>query len=1012
MAATRLRSVRQKLLLIVLMANFFTLLVASSALLYHDLIENRTKKVAELTALAGVLGQGSATALEFDDPKVAYENLLQLRANPNIVSAAIYTSKAVLFASYAREGYRNSIPALADPESFHFDGGELSVFKRVPIVGDIYGTVFLKERYDLSKWLRDYLILFGAVLLASLALGMLISSRLQRWISVPIEAISTVARQVMEQRNYHLRATKSTEDEIGQLADAFNGMLQTLEHEIRERNSAEQAVRTLNAELEKRVAERTAELQVVNQTLINRTVDAEMANHAKADFLANMSHEIRTPLNAILGLAYLLGQKQLDGNALDLVKKIRNAGRSLQSIINDILDFSKIEAGRLEIEHIPFRLDDVLDNLAAIMASNVGDKDLELVIAPAPAIGAQLVGDALRLEQILINLTSNAIKFTAHGVISVGIGLISKQDNVAQLRFSVTDTGIGIAPDKQELIFSAFEQADISTTRRFGGTGLGLTICRHLVTQMGGEIGVVSESGRGSEFWFSIPFDYAPASGLARDEIASLEVLIVDDSEIARENLSLTARSVGWAAHDVSSGEAAIEMVNNKLGDKKTYDVLLVDWKMPGMDGLTLATTIRKKMPDAVSPIVLMVTAFSREELLAQSDIDIVDGILSKPVTSSSLYNSVAEVLYRRGRGSIKGLKNIMGGQGLRIPGVRVLVVDDSEINREVAQRILEDDGAIVSLANDGQAAIDWLHQHLDAVDLVLMDVQMPVMDGYEATRQLRALPQYAHLPIIALTAGAFKVHQEAAREAGMNAFVAKPFDVDELIFSIQNLTHAKPGLRGAMPLIPAVLAKPAYPENLPGIAIDKGMMVWKDLGIYRKFLFKFCSAYADSGHRLVGYYQANDHEAMGALLHKMKGAAGNLALFEIARVADEIDSAKPMSDLSEPLKQLQIVLDITFSSIASLADSETVGTKNEEHPTHQNSVIALDKVSALVAQLLQALDTDTPDQSNRLLADLALELPPHMLKQVVACVDDFDFRAAEVQVRHLLDELNIVLKV
>lgn len=1022
MAATRLRTVRQKLLILVLVANSFTLLVAGAALLYHDLSENRNKKAAELSALAGILGQGSATALEFDDPKVANENLLRLSVNPNIVAAAIYTSKGLLFASYAREGYKNSIPSSAQSEGFSFQGDELTVHKLVPIQGDISGTVFLKERYELRKWLAEYLTILSTVFLASLALGLLISSRLQHWIADPIEAVSKVARQIMEQRNYHLRASKSSDDEVGQLADSFNGMLQTLEHEISERSSAEQAVQRLNLALEKRVSERTEELQLSNQALVIRTSEAETANRAKANFLANMSHEIRTPMNAILGLAYLLDQKKLASESADLVKKICNAGRSLQAIINDILDFSKIEAGRMELEYIPFQLDEVLENLASIMAANVGNKDLELVISPSPLTSGQLLGDALRLEQVLINLTNNAIKFTEHGAIIVGISLIEQDDDIVRLRFSVRDSGIGIALEKQATIFAAFTQADISTTRRFGGTGLGLSICRQLVNQMGGEIGVLSKTGQGSEFWFTIPFKWCARATSVMPEMATLEVLIVDDCEIARDNLSLTASAIGWDASNAGSGETAIQMIRSKLEGRASYDVLLVDWKMPGMDGLAMASAIRASHFDTNSPIILMVTAYSRDDLLAQPAIDAVDGILSKPVTSSTLYNSVAEALQRRGRAFGGTLKAVMQDQGKRLPGVRVLVVDDSEINREVAHRILEGEGARVSLANDGLAALDWLREHPDTIDVILMDVQMPVMDGYEATRFLRTSKHSADLPVIALSAGALKVQEDAAREAGMNAFIAKPFNVDKLILAIQQLTHCQPeppaflqvgsaaGLTQAQGVVIAGTSfAPGFPEKFPGIALEKGMSVWQDQAVYCKFLLKFVNEYANCCSQLAAYYHASEHAAARALLHKMKGAAANLALDDIAQLADELESCAPGFAIENTLKRLQTVMDKTFISIVAFtADATHSGNHSKAHAV---TPIDEEQVAALLAQLLRALDTDNPDRANQVLDQLMPMLAADALTQVIVCVDSFDFRAAEALVCQLTEELIMVVK-
>ncbi|WP_051241688.1 hybrid sensor histidine kinase/response regulator [Azohydromonas australica] len=702
---------------------------------------------------------------------------------------------------------------------------------------------------------------------------------------------------------------------LGGVLVLLTGIAAVLIHRAAERQHAALDERTrAHAAIQRLLAERTQ----LGEALARRADEALAASRAKSDFLANMSHEIRTPMNAVLGLVYLLEREELSAAARTLVRKVHNAGRMLLGIINDVLDYSKIEAGRLELEDAPFELADVLDNLSTVMAATAGAKNLELVIHPPPRGVDHLRGDALRLEQVLVNLTGNAIKFTDRGHVDVDIRVDAQDTQAVTLRFLVCDTGIGITPQKQREIFAPFSQADASTTRRFGGTGLGLTICRRLVEMMGGEIGLLSIPGSGSEFWFTVQLRreaVVPAEALPGAAMAGLEVLIADDSAVAREALHKTAEHLGWKADMVASGSAAVDAVLARRARRAMADVVLLDWQMPDMDGLAVARAIRQAGNGVREPIVVMVTAFSREELQAHPDSRLVDAVLPKPVTTSSLFNAVQQVLH--GRGELAAQAPAGGRQG-RLQGLHLLVVDDSEINREVAQGIFGSEGAQVSLAEDGQQALEWLHARQGAVDIVLMDVQMPVMDGHEATRAIRRTPALARLPVVALTAGAFQSEQETARATGMDDFIAKPINVAAAVDVILRLTGRRDGPRPAAAPPPAADGRAGDAgADFPGLDPARGLQYWRDPALYVRCLRLFEQEYADCVHTL-GTAEAG---VVAALAHKLKGAAASLALDGVASAAEALErDARGGALLPQALARLDSALALALDSIRRYA--------------------------------------------------------------------------------------------
>ena len=665
----------------------------------------------------------------------------------------------------------------------------------------------------------------------------------------------------------------------------------------------------------------SAQKQAEEAMLLARDA-AEAANRSKAEFLANMSHEIRSPLNAILGMAWLLERGKLDREGLEMMRKIRAAGQSLLGIINDVLDVSKIEAGHMSIEQAPFRLAEVIEKIAASMGVAAHDKPIEVRIGPLPDGVDQVLGDALRLEQVLVNLTSNAIKFTAQGTVELSSALESRDGDAAVLRFSVRDTGIGIAPEVQESIFSAFAQADTSTTRRFGGTGLGLTICRQLVSLMGGSLHLQSRQGQGSEFSFTVPLQLLPAATLSSPDMQALHALLADANADAREAVAAVAQGLGWRVHAVSDGRAALDYALACAEDARPGVVLLAA-RMPELDGEATARALREYLPPQDCPVVILAAGGVPATRPARRDTDPADpadAILNEPVTASSLYNATMEARQQRARAA--GLDATLVPLEERVlAGVRVLVVDDSEINRDVVKHILCDQGAVPSFACDGRQALDWLLAHPADVDIVLMDVQMPVMDGLQATRALRQLPQFQDLPVVALTAGAFQTQRTAALEAGVNHFISKPFDVPQTIALIARAhrRHAQ-GLPALPPFVTE--ATMCVPPCGAAAVIDlqQGMAQWLDEAPYRQHLSRFGSNYRNTVGAMRALLAADARGDAAALAHKLAGEAGSLALpatLQAAQQAEQLLHAG--DDASAALDTLEQALARAIEAAAAL---------------------------------------------------------------------------------------------
>ncbi len=681
--------------------------------------------------------------------------------------------------------------------------------------------------------------------------------------------------------------------------------IEGVHEDITKRKNAEEELRQLNEELELHIADRTAMLEASMEKAKNLASEAEAASVAKSEFLANMSHEIRTPMNGIIGMCDLILNTSLDRKQVEYLKIIRSSGRALLELINDILDFSKIEADKLKFEKIPFSLREMMGEIPEVFIERMSRKQLEMITDIADDVPDRLISDPLRIRQVITNLVSNALKFTQSGEIYISVEVKGSTGDSLELLFCVRDTGIGIPPELCENLFDVFTQADGSTTRKYGGTGLGLAICKRIVNMMGGEIWIESQPGQGSSFWFTALFQVAedePEKKLVvPDSMRNARVLIVDDNRITLHVVKRLVESFGCRAVIASSGEEAITLYTETMGDDP-MELVLMDIGLPGIDGISAAVRIRELNAESTVPVVIISASGSEHEMRRASEAGI-EHYLLKPVKHLGLLDAMVEAFgfKKAGRVAARPKPATFGD----FSKLKVLLVEDNPINQKVASEILRLGGIEPETAENGVVAVEAIRKN--RFDLVLMDIQMPEMDGREATAVIRQELGLTALPIIAMTAHTMEGDRGKCLAAGMDDYVSKPIDPGKLFAVIGKVVGVGSSGADLLPVEAGMDHETGFSaKDLPGMDLEEGLArVGGSLELYQEILGEYCDFYKEVIPEFVELLEARDLTAVRKMAHSLKGAAGNVSAVDLKRAAESLETACREGDYPLALESL-----------------------------------------------------------------------------------------------------------